>query len=59
MGGDGLGGQLLIASRYANSPAVFASIVEIAIAGAIVVNGMKFLRKKLLHWHEENAVSTD
>lgn len=59
MGGDGLGGQLLIGSRYANSPAVFASIVEIAIAGAIVVNGMKFLRRKLLHWHEENAVSTD
>lgn len=59
MGGDGLGGQLLIASRYANSPAVFAAIVEIAIAGAIVVNGMKFLRRKLLHWHEENAVSAD
>ena len=59
MGGAGLGGQLLIASRYANSPAVFAAIVEIAIAGAIVVNGMKMLRRRILHWHEETAVTTD
>ncbi len=59
MGGDGLGAKLLAASRFANSPGVFASIVEIAIAGAIVVNGMRVLRRRLLHWHQETKVVTD
>jgi ABC-type nitrate/sulfonate/bicarbonate transport system permease component len=59
MGGTGLGGQLLIASRYANSPAVFASIIEIAVAGAIVVSGMKAIRLRLLHWHEETAAAAN
>ena len=59
MGGTGLGAQLLLASRYANSPALFASIIEIAMAGALVVNGMRILRARLLHWHEETQVTTD
>ncbi len=59
MGGTGLGGQLLLASRYANSPDLFASIVEIAIAGALVVNAMRILRARLLHWHEESRIVTD
>ncbi|MCS0494757.1 ABC transporter permease [Ancylobacter sp. MQZ15Z-1] len=53
MGGGGLGGGLLEASRYADSPGVFAAIVEIAAAGAIVINVMFALRKRLLRWHEE------
>ncbi len=53
MGGDGLGGQLLQASRFADSPGVFAAIVEIAAAGSVVVNGMFALRRRLLRWHQE------
>jgi ABC-type nitrate/sulfonate/bicarbonate transport system permease component len=53
MGGGGLGGGLLLASRYADSPGVFAAIVEIAAAGAIVVNAMLALRRRLLRWHQE------
>ena len=33
MGGYGLGGSMMIASRYADSPGVFAGIVEIAVVG--------------------------
>jgi ABC-type nitrate/sulfonate/bicarbonate transport system permease component len=54
MGGGGIGGQLLQASRFADSPGVFASIVEIALAGSIVVNAMFALRRRLLRWHEES-----
>jgi taurine transport system permease protein len=54
MGGGGLGGALLEASRFADSPGVFASIVEIAAAGAVVVNLMFALRRRLLRWHQES-----
>ena len=33
MGGYGLGGAMMTASRFANSPGVFAGIVEIAVVG--------------------------
>lgn len=57
MGGGGLGGALLQASRYADSPGVFAAIVEIAIAGSIVVNAMFALRRHLLRWHQETQTN--
>jgi ABC-type nitrate/sulfonate/bicarbonate transport system permease component len=53
MGGQGLGGAMIAASRFADSPGVFAGIVEIAIAGLCLVKGMTVLRKKLLVWHQE------
>ncbi|MFN2646909.1 MAG: ABC transporter permease [Burkholderiales bacterium] len=52
-GGKGLGGAMLAASRYADSPGVFAGIVEIAIAGYALVKGMAFMRRRLLMWHAE------
>ena len=53
MGGQGLGGAMIAASRFADSPGVFAGIIEIAIAGFCVVKGMAMLRKRLLVWHQE------
>jgi len=53
MGGPGLGGAMIAASRFADSPGVFAGIIEIAIAGFCVVKGMAMLRRRLLVWHQE------
>ena len=53
MGGAGLGGAMIAASRFADSPGVFAGIVEIAIAGLCLVRGIAVLRRHLLLWHQE------
>jgi ABC-type nitrate/sulfonate/bicarbonate transport system permease component len=53
MGGQGLGGAMIAASRFADSPGVFAGIVEIAVAGLCLVRGMTVLRRHLLVWHQE------
>jgi ABC-type nitrate/sulfonate/bicarbonate transport system permease component len=53
MGGYGLGGAMMTASRFANSVGVFAGIVEIAAVGYVMVKGMAILRRRLLIWHQE------
>jgi taurine transport system permease protein len=53
MGGQGLGGAMIAASRFADSPGVFAGIVEIAVAGLCLVKGIAVLRRHLLIWHQE------
>jgi ABC-type nitrate/sulfonate/bicarbonate transport system permease component len=53
MGGYGMGGAMVQASRMADSPGVFAGIVEIAIVGWFLVKAMSMLRKRLLAWHPE------
>jgi len=53
MGGQGLGGAMIAASRFADSPGVFAGIVEIAVAGLCLVKGIAMLRRRLLIWHQE------
>jgi ABC-type nitrate/sulfonate/bicarbonate transport system permease component len=53
MGGQGLGGAMIAASRFADSPGVFAGIVEIAVAGFCLVKGIALLRRRLLRWHQE------
>jgi ABC-type nitrate/sulfonate/bicarbonate transport system permease component len=58
MGGYGLGGAMMGASRFANSPGVFAGIVEIAIVGFILIKAMAMLRRRLLVWHQEAAEPT-
>jgi ABC-type nitrate/sulfonate/bicarbonate transport system permease component len=55
MGGYGLGGAMMTASRYANSPGVFAGIVEIAVVGYGLIKIMALIRRRLLVWHEETA----
>lgn len=53
MGGYGLGGAMMTASRFANSTGVFAGIVEIAVVGYILVKALSLLRHRLLIWHQE------
>jgi len=53
MGGYGLGGAMMSASRFANSAGVFAGIVEIAVVGFILIKAMAMLRRRLLVWHPE------
>ncbi len=59
MGGYGLGGAMMTASRFANSTGVFAGIVEIAVVGYCLVKAMALVRRRLLIWHQEaNAPTT-
>ena len=58
MGGAGLGGAMIAASRFADSPGVFAGIVEIAVAGFFLVRGIAVLRRHLLRWHQEAQAPT-
>jgi ABC-type nitrate/sulfonate/bicarbonate transport system permease component len=53
MGGYGLGGAMMTASRFANSVGVFAGIVEIAAVGYVLVKAMSLVRRRLLIWHQE------
>lgn len=53
MGGTGLGGAMIQASRFADSPGVFAGIVEIAIAGLVLVKSISVIRRHMLVWHQE------
>jgi ABC-type nitrate/sulfonate/bicarbonate transport system permease component len=52
-GSSGLGGAMLAASRFADSPGTFAGIVEIAALGTLLVRSMAILRRRLLAWHPE------
>ena len=58
MGGYGLGGAMMGASRFANSPGVFAGIVEIAVVGFFLIKAMAMIRRRLLVWHQETAERT-
>jgi ABC-type nitrate/sulfonate/bicarbonate transport system permease component len=56
MGGYGLGGAMMTASRFANSTSVFAGIVEIAVVGYVLVKVMALIRRGLLIWHQESTL---
>jgi len=53
MGGAGLGGAMLAAGNYADSPGVFSGIVQTSVVGLVAVAGMTALRRRLLRWHPE------
>jgi ABC-type nitrate/sulfonate/bicarbonate transport system permease component len=58
-GGVGLGAAMVNASRYADSPGVFAGIVEIGVVGLLLIKAMSMVRRRLLSWHqEEKGVTT-
>ena len=58
MGGYGLGGAMMTSSRFANSPGVFAALLEIALVGYVLVKAMTVLRRRLLMWHPEASEPT-
>jgi ABC-type nitrate/sulfonate/bicarbonate transport system permease component len=53
MGGRGLGDAMLVAARYAQTPGVFAGIIEIGTVGFCIIKGMEMIRRRLLVWHQE------
>jgi ABC-type nitrate/sulfonate/bicarbonate transport system permease component len=53
MGGYGVGSAMVDAWRFADSPGVFAGIVEMAIVGFVMVRSMAVLRRRMLLWHQE------
>jgi ABC-type nitrate/sulfonate/bicarbonate transport system permease component len=53
MGGRGLGDAMLVAARYAQTPGVFAGIIEIGVVGFCVIKTMEWVRRRLLVWHQE------
>ena len=57
-GGVGLGGAMVTASRQADSPGVFAGLVEIAVVGLVLIKGMELIRQRLLAWHQETRTPT-
>ena len=59
MGGKGLGDAMLRAARYADSPGVFAGIVEIGLVGFAVIKTMAIIRGRLLVWHQEASHGAD
>lgn len=55
MGGQGLGSAMLKSSRMADSPGVFAGIIEIGLVGFMVIKTLEVIRRRLLVWHQETA----
>ena len=53
MGGTGLGGAMLEDSRMANSPGVFAGLIEMTAVGYCAIKLMAVARRRLLLWHQE------
>lgn len=53
MGGEGLGGNMIASARFADSVGVFAGIVQIAVAGYLLIKAIELVRRRLLVWHQE------
>jgi ABC-type nitrate/sulfonate/bicarbonate transport system permease component len=58
MGGVGLGGAMLEASRSADSVGVFAGLVETTAVGYAAIKVMALVRRRLLLWHQETQRPT-
>lgn len=56
MGGYGLGGKMIAASRFSDATGVFAGIVESAVLGWFLIQVMSLLRQRLLRWHQETLM---
>jgi len=54
-GADGLGGYMIHAVRFAESPKVFAGLLATLLTGLVFIEGFAALRRRLLSWHAETA----
>jgi ABC-type nitrate/sulfonate/bicarbonate transport system permease component len=54
-GGDGLGGYMIHAVRFAQSDKVFAGLLATLLTGMFFMQAFAILRAKLLVWHSETA----
>lgn len=52
-GGGGLGGTLVMAQRYFETPTVFADILVMAAVGYVVDIALLALHRRVARWHEE------
>jgi ABC-type nitrate/sulfonate/bicarbonate transport system permease component len=50
--GGGLGGALILAQRYFESPTVYAYLLVMLFCGYVLDVELLRLRRRLLHWHE-------
>jgi ABC-type nitrate/sulfonate/bicarbonate transport system permease component len=50
--GGGLGGALILAQRYFESPTVYAYLLIMLICGYLFDNELLRLRRRILHWYE-------
>lgn len=55
MGGQGLGGALLTAGRFADTPSVYAGIFVAGVLGLVLVKSGELARRLLLPWHQEKS----
>jgi ABC-type nitrate/sulfonate/bicarbonate transport system permease component len=51
--GGGLGGALILAQRYFESPTVYAYLLVMLVCGYVLDVELLRLRRRLLHWYED------
>jgi taurine transport system permease protein len=56
-GGEGLGGYMIHAVRFAQSDKVFAGLLATLLTGMFFIQSFAVLRSKLLVWHAEGAAA--
>lgn len=52
-GGGGVGAKMMLAARFADSKTVFASLITLAVLGALLAICARTVRVYLLQWHTE------
>jgi ABC-type nitrate/sulfonate/bicarbonate transport system permease component len=50
--GGGLGGALILAQRYFETPTVYAYLLVMLLCGYVVDAGLLHLRRRVLRWYE-------
>jgi ABC-type nitrate/sulfonate/bicarbonate transport system permease component len=52
-GGGGLGGEMVLAQRYFETPTVFVYLLVMLATGYLIDHGVLALRRRVLRWHED------
>jgi len=56
-GGEGLGGYMIHAVRFAQSDKVFAGLLATLLTGMFFIQGFAIMRARLLVWHAEGTAA--